>query len=93
MAKPTPYVYCPTKESMDAAIRTLYAAGYTYGSMSVAWLMAVLPNDGACSRYPCLVYNGRLGPYAADSPDVLNGTRCNSPAHMIAYLRTNHGKA
>ncbi len=94
MNRPIPHVYCPTKVLMDKAIRALYDAGYVGRDHTLDQLMARVPDDAACAEYAYLAYAGEDG---GARPAYLwpcgrynlwaAGTRCNSPAHMISYLR------
>ncbi len=88
MSRPTPYIRCPTKVSMDTAIRALWAAGYRCGGYDLNGLMACVPLDINCARYPIVWYaEPNIG--ISDPGRIAAGdwTRCNSPAHLISYLR------
>ncbi len=86
--RPAPYLFVPNLFQSHRAIRALHAAGYSYRDKDVNWFLGLVSDDDRCVRYPYLAYEaGNLGLWDMNSLILHRGTLCNSPRHMISYLR------
>lgn len=73
---------------MDKALNALYGAGYQAPGYDLIELKACVPTDQSCAMYPIVSHeNGGIGISDPAYIGRRETTRCNSPSHLISYLR------